>query len=47
MRKWWITLLAVMALSVGVAWGEAKNGKTADACPDGAACCCCAKSCPK
>jgi hypothetical protein len=46
MRKWVTALLAVLALSVGVAWGEGKNGKTSSS-SDGAGCCCCAKSCPK
>jgi hypothetical protein len=47
MRKLWMALLTVLALSVGVAWGEGKNGKTDKTCTDGAACCCCSKSCPK
>ena len=48
MKKWGVALLAVLALSIGVAWAEGKNGKTnADCKTDGAACCCCAKSCPK
>jgi hypothetical protein len=48
MKKWGMALLAVLALSIGVAWAEGKNGKTnADCKTDGGACCCCAKSCPK
>jgi hypothetical protein len=47
MRKWLMALWAVAVLSVGIALGEVEKGK-ANACPkDGAACCCCAKSCPK
>jgi hypothetical protein len=47
MRKWLLALLAVTAISVGVAWGEGKNDKTHKACADETSCCCCAKSCPK
>jgi hypothetical protein len=47
MRMWLAALLAVAALSVGVAWGEGKNEKSKVDCADHAACCCCAKSCPR
>lgn len=47
MRKLWMALLAVAALSIGAAWGEGKDGKTDKSCGDSAACCCCSKSCPK
>lgn len=48
MRKMWLALCTVLALSIGVAWAEGKNGKTNAECKtDGAACCCCARSCPK
>jgi hypothetical protein len=47
MKKWWMALCTVLALSIGVAWAEGKNGKTNAECKDGTTCCCCAKSCPK
>jgi len=47
MRKWVLALLAVAAISVGIAWGEGKNDQTHKAGSDTASCCCCAKSCPK
>jgi len=46
MRKWAMALLAVLALSVGVAWGEGNSDK-AHASSDSGGCCCCAKSCSK
>ena len=46
MRKVWLALLAVLAISIGVAWGEGKNDKTTT-CPTSSDCCCCSKSCPK
>ena len=48
MKKLWLALGTLVALSVGIALAEGKDGKTgADCKPNGAACCCCAKSCPK
>jgi hypothetical protein len=48
MKKWWMALGTVLALSIGIALAEGSNGKTNAECKaDGAACCCCAKSCPK
>ena len=49
MKKWWLALWAVTALSIGIAWAEGTNDKAKAECgKDGAtACCCCAKSCPK
>jgi hypothetical protein len=48
MKKWWMALWAVLALSIGVAWAEGTNGKTNAECKaDGGSCCCCAKTCPK
>jgi len=46
MRKRLAALLAGIALSVGVLWAEAKNGKSDKAGMDCSACCC-SKSCPK
>ena len=46
MRKWVMALLAVLALTVGVAWGESNSDK-AHSSSEGGGCCCCAKSCPK
>jgi hypothetical protein len=48
MKKLWLTLGALLALSIGIALAEGKDGKANDSCkPDSTACCCCAKSCPK
>ncbi len=47
MKKLWVTLGALLALSIGIALAEGKDGKSTDCKPDSAACCCCAKSCPK
>jgi hypothetical protein len=47
MKKWWLALWAVLALSVGIAWAEGTNGKTSAECKSDGASCCCAKSCPK
>ena len=47
MRKWVMALLAVLALSVGVAWGEGNHSDKTHSSSDGGGCCCCAKSCPK
>lgn len=47
MRKLWLALVAIVGLSVGLAWAEGQNGKAGQACADSAACCCCEKSCPK
>ena len=48
MKKLWLALGTLLALSIGIALAEGKDGKTNDSCkPDAAACCCCAKSCPK
>jgi hypothetical protein len=47
MCKWFLALIAVAAISVGIAWGEGKNDQTHKAGPDTASCCCCAKSCSK
>jgi len=49
MKKWWLALGTVLALSIGIAVADVggKNGKTNAECKDGTTCCCCAKSCPK
>jgi len=49
MKKWWLALGTVLALSIGIALADVggKNGKTNAECKDGTTCCCCAKSCPK
>jgi hypothetical protein len=47
MRKLWMALVTVVALTVGIAWAEGTNGKTDKSCKDSSACCCCSKSCPK
>lgn len=50
MRKWWIALVTVLALSVGAAWGEDSNGKSCKkgaSGSDGTSCCCCSESCHK
>jgi len=47
MRKWLTALLAVVALSAGIAWGEVQNEKTKACSKDSASCCCCAQSCTK
>jgi hypothetical protein len=47
MRKLWMALGTVLALSIGIAWAEGNNGKATADGKDGSTCCCCAKSCPK
>ncbi len=47
MRKWVMALFALLVISVGVAWGEGKSGKTHAACPDNPVCSCCGPSCSK
>jgi hypothetical protein len=47
MKRLLMALLAVVALSVGIAWAEGKNGKADKAGMDCSACCCTAKSCTK
>jgi hypothetical protein len=49
MKKWWLALGAVLALSMGILWAEGTNDKTKTECGTGGgtSCCCCAKSCPK
>jgi hypothetical protein len=47
MRRFWMALVAVVALSVGIAWAEGKDGhssKTGAAC---SGCCCGGPSCAK
>ena len=47
MRKLWMALVTVVALTIGAAWAaEGVNGK-ADKSGTDSACCCCSKSCPK
>ena len=47
MRKFWLALATVAALSIGIAWGEGKNGKPDKAGIDCSGCCCTSKSCAK
>jgi hypothetical protein len=47
MRKLVLALVTVAVLTVGVAWGEGKNGTSDKVCKDSSACCCCSKSCQK
>ena len=48
MKKLWLALASVLAVSIGMALAEGKDGKTNTDCKAGtASCCCCAKSCPK
>jgi hypothetical protein len=46
-KRTWMALVAVLALSVGIAWAENKTEKADKACAESATCCCCAKVCPK
>jgi hypothetical protein len=45
MRKLWMALVALVALSVGLAWAEA--GGSGKAGMDCSGCCCTAQSCAK
>jgi len=48
MRKLWMALVALVALSVGLAWAEAGgSGKAGKAGMDCSGCCCTAQSCTK
>jgi hypothetical protein len=48
MRKLWMALVTLAALTIGAAWAEGVNhGKADKSCGAESACCCCAKSCPK
>jgi hypothetical protein len=47
MRKLWLALVAMVALSIGIAWAEGQKGKGGQACSESTACCCCEKVCPK
>ena len=46
MRKFWMALVTVVALSVGIAWAESKGAKTGKAMECGS-CCCDRSSCAK
>jgi len=49
MKKLWMALGTLAALSIGIVLAEGKDDKAANHCKSGdaTACCCCAKSCPK
>ena len=48
MRKLWMALVTVAALTIGAVWAEGVNNGTAEkSCGADKACCCCAKSCSK
>ena len=48
MKKLWLALGTLVALSLGIALAEGKDDKAANCKPgDASSCCCCAKSCPK
>jgi hypothetical protein len=45
MRKFWIALVTVVALTIGTAWAEGVNDGEANKSGGGeSACCCCVKS---
>jgi hypothetical protein len=51
MRKLWMALVTVAALTIGAAWAEGVNDGKGNADKshgaDSACCCCCARSCAK
>jgi hypothetical protein len=47
MKKFWMALLTVVALSAGIVWAEGQHGKADKAGMDCGSCCCAAKSCAK
>jgi hypothetical protein len=48
MRKLWMALVTVAALTIGAVFAEGVNNGTAEkSCGADKSCCCCAKSCEK